>query len=80
MQNLRDRRLFRNNGWTKWEAVQLADELEVEQAMAKADWECWKKLEEGFETIHGHFLNDFDDDDQEDARQDERVNRDRLLN
>jgi hypothetical protein len=27
--NLRDRRLFRNNGWTKWEAVQLADELEA---------------------------------------------------
>jgi hypothetical protein len=53
--------------------VQLADELEVEQAMAKADWECWKKLEEGFKMICGHFLNDFDDDDQEDARQDERV-------
>jgi hypothetical protein len=53
--------------------VQLADELEVEQAMAKADWECWKKLEEGFETSHGHFLNDFNDDDQEDARRDKRV-------
>ncbi len=72
-QNLWDRRLFQNVGWTKWEAVQLADELEVEQAMAKADWECWKKLEEGFKMICGHFLNDFDDDDQEDARQDERV-------
>ncbi len=26
-QNLRDRHLFRNDGWTKWEAVQLADKL-----------------------------------------------------
>jgi hypothetical protein len=44
-QNLRDRRLFRNDGWTKWEAVQLADELEAKQEMVKADWECLKKLE-----------------------------------
>jgi hypothetical protein len=65
---LRERCQFRNDGWTKWEAVQLVDELEVEREMAEADWECWKILEEGFETIHGHFLNDFDDDDQEDAR------------
>jgi hypothetical protein len=36
-QNLRDRRLFRNNGWTKWEAVQLADELEAKREMVKAD-------------------------------------------
>jgi hypothetical protein len=36
-QNLRERRLFQNDGWTKWEAVQLADELEVEQEMAKVD-------------------------------------------
>jgi hypothetical protein len=28
-QILRDRRLFQNNGWTKWEAVQLADKLEA---------------------------------------------------
>jgi hypothetical protein len=28
-QNLRERNRFRNNGWTKWEAVQLADELEA---------------------------------------------------
>jgi hypothetical protein len=41
--------------------------------MAKADWECRKKLEEGLKTIHGHFLNYFDDDDQEDAHQDKRV-------
>jgi hypothetical protein len=53
--------------------VQLAGELEVGRVMAKADWKCWKKSEEGFETIHGHFLNDFDDDDQEDAHRDERV-------
>jgi hypothetical protein len=45
-QNLRDRHLFRNDGWTKWEAVQLADKLEAKQEMVKADWECWKKLEE----------------------------------
>ncbi len=36
-QNLRERRLFQNSGWTKWEAVQLADELEVKQEIAKAD-------------------------------------------
>ena len=41
--------------------------------MAKADWECWKKLQQGFETIHENFLNDFDEDDQEDAHQDKRV-------
>ncbi len=45
-QNLRDRHLFQNNGWTKWEAVQLADELEAEQKMMKADSECWKKIED----------------------------------
>jgi hypothetical protein len=28
-QNLRERRQFRNVGWKKWEAVQLADELEA---------------------------------------------------
>jgi hypothetical protein len=28
-QNLRERRLFQNNSWTKWEAVQLTDELEA---------------------------------------------------
>jgi hypothetical protein len=25
---------------------------EAKQAMEKADWECWKKLEEGFEKFH----------------------------
>jgi len=34
-QILRGKRWFRNNGWTKWEAVQLADELEAKQAIAK---------------------------------------------
>ena len=63
--NLRDRRLFRNNGWTKWEAVQLADELEATREMVKADWECWKKLEECF--------SDSDEDDQDEARRDERM-------
>ncbi len=36
-QNSTDRRLFRNNGWTKWEAVQLTDEFEAEREMMKAD-------------------------------------------
>jgi hypothetical protein len=69
-QNLRERHLFQNDGLTKWEAVQLTDELEAKQAMAKADWECWKKLEEQFEQIHGLFSFDLDDDDQEQAHQD----------
>jgi hypothetical protein len=48
--------------------VQLADKLETKQAMAKTDWECWKKLEEEFKQFHGIFLFDLVDDDQEDAR------------
>jgi hypothetical protein len=35
-QNLRERHLFQNNGWTKWEAVQLADKLEMKQEIKKA--------------------------------------------
>jgi hypothetical protein len=72
-QNLRGRRQFRNDGWTKWEAVQLADKLEAKGAMEKADWECWKKLEEGFEQFHRLFLFDLGDDDQEDAHRYERI-------
>jgi hypothetical protein len=34
-QNLRERRRFQNDGWTKWEAVQLAGKLEAKQVMAK---------------------------------------------
>jgi hypothetical protein len=34
-QNLRDRRHFRNDGWTKWEAVQAVDKLEAKRAMEK---------------------------------------------
>jgi hypothetical protein len=34
-QNLRERRQFQNDGWTKWEAVQLAGKLEAKQVMAK---------------------------------------------
>jgi hypothetical protein len=41
--------------------------------MAKADWESWKKLEEKFEQFHGPFLFDLDEDDQDKARQDERI-------
>ena len=36
-QNLRERNRFQNDRWTKWEAVQLADKLEVTQSKAKAD-------------------------------------------
>jgi hypothetical protein len=71
--NLRDRSLFRNDGWTKWEAVMLADELEAERDMMKAEWECWKKIEERFERIHGHCLFDSDEDDQDEAHQDKRI-------
>jgi hypothetical protein len=31
--------------------------------MEKADWECWKQLEEGFEQFLGLFLFDLVDDD-----------------
>jgi hypothetical protein len=51
-QNLRERRRFQNDGWTKWEAVQLVDELEATLEIVKTDWECWKKLEERFKQIH----------------------------
>jgi hypothetical protein len=57
----------------KWEAVQLTDKLEAKQAMEKADWECWKKLEEGYEQFNGLLLFDLVDDDQEDAHLDERI-------
>ncbi len=30
-------------------------ELEAKQAMEKADWECWKKIEERFKKITDHF-------------------------
>jgi hypothetical protein len=38
--------------------------------MAKADWECWKKLEEQFKQIHGPFSFDLDGNDQEQAHWD----------
>ncbi len=70
--NLRDRRLFRNNGWTKWEAVQLADELEAKREMVKADWECWKeagKQQEALDLqINGPFLFEWDDLSEEALR------------
>jgi hypothetical protein len=53
--------------------VQLADKLEAKQAMEKADLECWKKFEEGFKQFHGLFIFDLVDDNQEDARRDERI-------
>jgi len=71
-QNLRDRRLFRNNGWTKWEAVQLADELEAKRAMVKADWECWKETDKQQEAldlqVNGPFLFEWDDLSEEALR------------
>jgi hypothetical protein len=46
--------------------VQLADELEAtREMMVKADWECWKKLEERF--------TDSDEDDQDEACRDEMM-------
>ncbi len=64
-QNLRDMRLFQTDGWKKWEAVQLADELEAKQKMAKADWECWKEADTQQEAldlqINGPFLFEWDD-------------------
>ena len=70
--NLRDRRLFRNDGWTKWEAVQLADELEAKREMVKADWECWKeagKQQEALDLqINGPFLFEWDDLSEEALR------------
>jgi hypothetical protein len=62
---LREKNRFRNNGWTKWEAVQLADELEATQAKAKADWECWKEADKQREAldlqINGPLLFEWDD-------------------
>jgi hypothetical protein len=48
--------------------VQIEDKLEAEQEMMKADWECWKKIEEQFEQIHKPFLFDLDKDNQDKAR------------
>ncbi len=53
--------------------MQLTDKLEAKQAIAKADWECWRKSEEQIEQIQGLFLFDSDDDDQEDTHQDETI-------
>ncbi len=50
--------------------MQLADKLEAKRAMVKADWECWKKIEEQFEQIHGLFSFDLNDNDQEQACRD----------
>ncbi len=53
--------------------MQLVDKLEVKQEMAKAYWECWTKLEKKIVHIHGPFLLDMDDNDQDNAHQDERI-------
>ena len=47
--------------------MQLADKLGTKRAIAKTDWDCWKKSEEQFERIHRPFLFDLDDNDQEQA-------------
>jgi hypothetical protein len=72
-QSLRERRQFQNDGWTKWDVVQLADKFEAKGAIEKADWECWKKLEGRFEQFHRLFLFDLVDGNQEDAHQDGRI-------
>ncbi len=41
--------------------------------MEKADWACWKKLEERFERIHEPFIFDLGDDNQDKASRDERI-------
>jgi hypothetical protein len=64
-QILRERNIFLNNWWTKWEAMQLADELEATQSKVKADWECWKEAKKQREAldlqINGPFLFEWDD-------------------
>jgi hypothetical protein len=74
-QNLRERNRFLNNGWTKWEAVQLADELEATRSKAKADWdhwECWKEANKRREAldlqINGLFLFEWDNLSEEALR------------
>jgi hypothetical protein len=71
-QNLRERNIFQNDGWTKWEAVQLADELEATQFKAKADWKCWKEAQKRREAldleINGPFLFEWDDLSEEALR------------
>ncbi len=70
-QNLRDRRLFQNNVWTKWEAVQLADNLEAKQNMEKIEWKYWKEVEKQYEqlVLLPLLLSDSDDDGQNEAHQ-----------
>jgi hypothetical protein len=79
--NFKDRRLFRNNGWTKWEAVELADELEAKQEMVKVDWECWKKADKQQEDldlqINGTFLFEWDDLSEEALRDTDKCLRQR---
>ena len=64
-QNLRELRLFKHDGWTKWEAVQLTDELEAKQAMEKAEWDLWKEADKQWEAldlqINGPHLFEWDD-------------------
>jgi hypothetical protein len=50
-QNLRERNRFRDDGWTRWEAVQLTDVLEATRSKAKADWECWKEANKQQEAL-----------------------------
>ncbi len=50
-QHSRERCLFQNNGWTKWEAVQLTDKLEAKQATKKAEWDLWKEANKQQETL-----------------------------
>jgi hypothetical protein len=67
--NLRDRHLFQIYGWTKWDAVQLADELDAKQEMVKMEWKNWKEAEKRYEQLVSLplLLSDSDDDGQNEA-------------
>jgi hypothetical protein len=63
--NLREQHSFQNDSWTKWEAVQLVNELEAKQAMEKAKWDLWKEAGKQWEAldlqINGPILFEWDD-------------------
>jgi hypothetical protein len=64
-QNLREWHLFRNDGWTKWEAVQLLDKSEAKRAMEKAKWDLRKEADKQRKAldlqINGPLLFEWDD-------------------
>jgi hypothetical protein len=64
-QKLREQHSFQNDSWTKWETVQLANELEAKQAMEKAKWDLWKEAGRRWEALNlqtnGPLLIEWDD-------------------